>query len=106
MMKMKTLHSGVTVRLTVLGLIHCLMVGCDSGSDGRGGTDAPENLGTVTAALSSVPTGVTCVQLVLSGSSSSTQNFTVTAGTTPVKLNVGLVAAGNLTVASKAFNIA
>ena len=84
--------------LTVVGLIHCL-AGCDGGPG-----DA--SLGSVTAALSSVPAGVTCVQLVLSGSTSSTQSFSVTAGTTPVNLSVGSVPAGNLTVASKAYNLA
>jgi len=82
-----------------------LACGC-SGALEEDGAPGTETVGTAVAELSQVPTGITCVRLILSGSTSSTKTFAVTAGTTPVKLNLGNLPVGSVTIAPSAFNLA
>ena len=82
-----------------------LVTGCGAGNDGSANAESAE-VGSIFATLTTVPTGVACVQIVLTGSTTKTQNFTVSAGMTPVLLNVGALAPGPVTVTVKAFNLA
>jgi alpha-tubulin suppressor-like RCC1 family protein len=96
--------SGILSRIGVFAA-PALIIACGAGSEADEAADSGP-VGETVAELSSVPTGVTCVRFILSGSTSATKTYTVTAGTTPVKLSLGNVPPGSLSVNPAAFNLA
>jgi alpha-tubulin suppressor-like RCC1 family protein len=79
------------------------LFGCGAAPTG----DKPEDVGEVSLALTTVPTGVQCIQVVASGTSTVTKNFTVTAGSSGVNvLALGALPVGGVTVTGKAYNVA
>jgi len=91
------------IRSTVLGLVLAVAaLGCD-----QPGAGSPSgNVAEVSASLTTVPSGVLCVKLALSGAASSSLMLTVTSGASSASLSLGYVPAGNLTVTPSAFNVA
>jgi alpha-tubulin suppressor-like RCC1 family protein len=86
----------------VLGLaLAVAAIGCDQPGSGQS-ADVAE----VTASLTTVPSGVLCVKLVLSGATSSSLLITVASGASSASMSLGNVPAGILTVAPSAFNVA
>jgi hypothetical protein len=86
--------------------VAAVATGCGAGSGQSGGGAESENAGAIYAMLSTVPSGVACVQIAITGNTTKTQNFSVSAGTTPVLLNVGALTPGPNTVTVRAFNLA
>jgi alpha-tubulin suppressor-like RCC1 family protein len=87
------------------------LAGCVGNDDARildpGDPNGPDSsLGSAVAAITSVPTGVACIQLVLSGSVSATNDFTVVGNSSSASLSLGPLPAGSLTVQPAAFNVA
>jgi alpha-tubulin suppressor-like RCC1 family protein len=74
--------------------------------DGEAEGGQAENVATVTAALAVVPSDVTCVSFTLSGTTTGTQRFSVTPNATSVKLSLGQLPIGVVSIAPAAHNIA
>ncbi len=94
--------------LLPLGLLGCGDVGmldADDADDASAEADGDSTMGTVELELTTVPTSVACVQIVLTGSTAATQKFTVTAGTSSV-LNLGALKPGSVTLTATAYNVA
>jgi alpha-tubulin suppressor-like RCC1 family protein len=97
--------TGLRLARVVLGLLALVVLdGCGAGGEAPGGRRL--ETGAVLAELSTVPTGVACVQLVLGGSVTETLSFAVTAGATPVSLSVGALPPGAVTVTGSAYDLA
>lgn len=79
--------------------------GCDQSAPGSQFGQSGD-VSEVTASLTTVPTGVLCVKLALSGAASSSLMLTVAAGASSASFSLGYVPAGNLTVTPSAFNVA
>jgi alpha-tubulin suppressor-like RCC1 family protein len=62
--------------------------------------------GTAVATLTTVPTGVTCLQLVYSGTLTTSPTFTLTPGTNPATVSLGVLPIGTLNITPKAFSVA
>ncbi len=81
-------------------------VSCGAGSDaGHGDETAVTDAGEVSLALTTVPSGVQCVRIATTGSTTSSQDFPVTAGTSSV-FSIGRFATGNLSITATAFDVA
>ena len=79
--------------------------GCGAAPDSDG--DRSEDVGEVSLALTTVPTGVQCIQVAATGSTTVTKNFTVTAGSSGVNaLALGALPVGSATITGKAYNVA
>lgn len=92
------------VQLGFLLGLGSLAVGCGSG--GVGSTDdggETENVGSITLDLTSVPTGVGCVRVAVTGSSVVTKDFTLAAGAATSALNVDRLPLGNIVVDGSAY---
>ena len=89
----------------ILGLaLAVAAIGCDQPGSGQLGQSG--DVAEVTASLTTVPSGVLCVKLALSGSVSSSLMLTVASGASSASMSLGYVPAGNLTVTPSAFNVA
>lgn len=97
-------NTGELVRTSVC--LAAVAMGCGAGNDAGELFGESENVGAVHATLNTVPSGVACVQIAVTGTTAKTQNFPVSAGMTPVQLNVGALTPGSVTVTAKAFNVA
>jgi hypothetical protein len=90
----------------VLGLaLAAAAAGCGQPATGDQ-LGSSEDVSEVTASLTTVPSGVLCVKLDLTGSVSKSQTFTVAAGASSASLSPGYVPAGSLSVTPSAFNVA
>lgn len=72
-------------------------------------SDGAENseVGEVSLALTTVPAGVRCIQIVAKGSTSVTKSFTVTAGSTGVNaLALGALPVGSVVISGQGYNAA
>jgi alpha-tubulin suppressor-like RCC1 family protein len=93
-----------SVRLAVgLGLSWAA-AGCGAGepNGSDGGADS-ENVGRATFELSTIPTGVGCIRITVTGSSVVTKDFTMGAGTSSATLNMDRLPLGNITVDGSAY---
>jgi alpha-tubulin suppressor-like RCC1 family protein len=89
----------------VLGLALAIAaIGCDQPGSGQLGQSG--EVAEVTASLTTVPSGVLCVKLALSGSVSSSLMLTVASGASSASVSLGYLPAGSLTVTPSAFNVA
>jgi len=102
-MKMGTTGLGWLVACSALvGTLGCAAGnGADEGVAGDDGAVAQ-----VTATLAVVPADVTCVSFVLTGSTSATKRFTVSPNTKSVKLDLGQLPLGSVSLAPVAHNLA
>jgi alpha-tubulin suppressor-like RCC1 family protein len=90
----------------VLGLaLAAAAAGCGQPATGDQ-LGSSEDVSEVTVSLTTVPSGVLCVKLDLTGSVSKSQTFTVAAGASSASLSLGYVLAGSLSVTPSAFNVA
>ncbi len=80
--------------------------GSDPSSPGANGEPDPDRVGSVSFAVTTVPTGVRCIQIVATGMSASvSQNLTVTAGTATTT-TLGQLPLGPVMFQASAFNVA
>jgi alpha-tubulin suppressor-like RCC1 family protein len=86
--------------IAILATTHC----------GAGAPSGPmhgnEKTGSISLEISTVPTGVQCIQISALGSSLVTQNFTVTAGSSSAGLTLGQLPLGQVTITGQAFTAA
>jgi hypothetical protein len=78
-----------------------LSLHCGSGTP-SGGPSA-ENTGSISLKITTVPTGVQCIQISVLGSTLVTENFPVTSGTSSTNLSLGQLPLGQVTVNGQAF---
>ena len=102
-----TLFVGRTKSVYSLFLAALAGAGCGDGGPGAGReSGGNEQLAAVSAALTSIPVDVTCVSFTLSGSTTGTRRFTVTPNAVGVKLDLGRLPLGSITLAPVAHNLA
>jgi alpha-tubulin suppressor-like RCC1 family protein len=89
---------------TLLSLIVLFGFGCGAESDSANIADESD-VGEAQLGVTAVPTGVQCIRVVAAGSSTVSQNFTVTAGSSSL-LALGRLPLGNVAVTASAFNVA
>ncbi len=90
-----------TARLAALALLLTAACGAPRPTD-----TGAEPTGETSLALTSIPTGVQCVQITATGSSTVSKSFAVTAGASSVGLALGELPLGNVAIAGQAFNAA
>jgi alpha-tubulin suppressor-like RCC1 family protein len=79
-----------------------LSLGCGAPSEASEGDEA--DFGQISLALSQVPSGVACISVDVIGSTTVTKTFNVTAGATPVTLNLDRLPMGNVIVKANAYS--
>lgn len=88
----------------VSGALLIAFAGC---TDATSATEDSEGVGEVNLALTTVPTGVQCIQIVAKGTTTVTKTFTVTAGSSGVNvLALGALPVGSVAISGQAYNVA
>jgi hypothetical protein len=90
-----------TARLAALALLLTAACGAPRPTD-----TGAEPTGETSLALTSIPTGVQCVQITATGSSTVSKSFAVTGGNPSYGLALGELPLGNVAIAGQAFNAA
>jgi hypothetical protein len=80
-----------------------LSVHCGSGTPSGG---PAESTGSISLRITTVPSGVQCIQINVLGSSLVTESFSVTAGSSSANLSLGQLPLGQVTVNGQAFSSA
>ena len=79
--------------------------GCNGATSDNNGSS--EEVGEVNLALTTVPTGVQCIQIVAKGTTTVTKSFTVTAGSSGVNaLALGALPVGSVAISGQGYNVA
>jgi alpha-tubulin suppressor-like RCC1 family protein len=81
------------------------LAGCGAAPGGSASEDAgeSENIGSAVFELAVVPTGVGCVRVTVTGSSTVTKDFTVTAGGSSLALNMDRLPLGTVAISGAAY---
>jgi alpha-tubulin suppressor-like RCC1 family protein len=91
------------VRFGVLLGLGSFVLGCGSGNPNDDGGSESENVGRATFDLAIVPSGVGCVRITVTGSSSVTKDFTLAASASSATLNMDRLPLGNITIDGSAY---
>jgi alpha-tubulin suppressor-like RCC1 family protein len=93
-----------SVRFAVVLGVSWAAAGCGAGEpNGSDGDADSENVGRATFELSTIPTGVGCIRITVTGSSVVTKDFTMGAGTSSATLNMDRLPLGNIAVNGSAY---
>lgn len=103
----RSVFLGFSLALASLSILGgCGNAPATNGADTLDGGVASTGLGEANVMLATVPTGVLCVQLTVTGSTTITQTFTVTPGSSTTSVSLGTLPVGSVTITGQAYSVA